>query len=123
VEIDVLVVGGAKCSSTDSLGEFLPRELIVEDRPLLWAKLRVGEDCPDCLELGRNSAVAGDAADFESIATAWFWGGGVVTPFLVRVLDGVGVSDRSGAADIGTAGVELEAVESSVKEGLLLGWR
>jgi hypothetical protein len=33
--MEVLVVGGAKWSSTDSLGEFLPKELIVEDLPLL----------------------------------------------------------------------------------------
>jgi hypothetical protein len=34
VEMDVLEVGGARWSS-DSLGEFLPKELIVEDLPLL----------------------------------------------------------------------------------------
>jgi hypothetical protein len=35
VDIEVLVVGGARWSSTDSLGEFLPKELRVEDLPLL----------------------------------------------------------------------------------------
>jgi hypothetical protein len=36
VDIEVRVVGGAKWSSTESRGEFLPNELIVEDLPLLW---------------------------------------------------------------------------------------
>lgn len=35
VEMDVLEVGGAKWSSTESRGEFLPRELKVEDLPRL----------------------------------------------------------------------------------------
>jgi hypothetical protein len=34
VDIEVLVVGGAKWSSTDSRGEFRPKELSVEDLPL-----------------------------------------------------------------------------------------
>jgi hypothetical protein len=35
VDIEVLEMGGARWSSTDSRGEFTPKELIVEDLPLL----------------------------------------------------------------------------------------
>lgn len=132
VEKEVLETGGARCSSTDWRGEFIPRELIVEDLPLLCIWLRVGEEWPECLEFGRKRAVAGDALDLANRVAAWFCGGGVVTPFLEGALDVVGVDcagrepmagDRSGEAGTDTTSDEPETLGSSVKEVLLFGWR
>lgn len=50
----------------------------------------MGEECPECLELGRKKAVAGEALDLENRLRPVV--GGVVTPFIDDGLDGVGVS-------------------------------
>jgi hypothetical protein len=95
----------------------------------------VGEDCPDC-ELGRNKAVAGDDTEgLASRATTWFCGGGVVTPFLDGVLDGVGVywlrrealaADRSGepgAVDVMKDVLEALGFPAAPAGFLPFGWR
>ena len=126
---------GARCSSTDSLGEFRPSELIVEDLPLLCRWARVGDEWPECecVEPGRNRAVAGDAWDLAGTVTARFWGGGVVAPFLDGALESVGVAWAlcEGFAGDGSEEEpgfdatmeELDLFGSSVKDGLFLGWR
>jgi len=90
VEVDNLGVGKAKCSSTDSLGESLPKELNVEDLPRLCKYARVGDDWPEFLEFGLNSAVAGDALDLLG-KTERPEAGGVMTPLRVDGREGVGV--------------------------------
>lgn len=129
MEDDVLVAGGARCSSTDSLGESIPKELIVEDLPLLCRYARVGDECPECLELGRKNADAGDALDLENKLRLDI--GGVETPFLDDGREGVGVSwefdrDREGDGDLpddpGT-GAWRDELETSVDEAFPLVWR
>ena len=61
----------------DSLGEFLPRELRVEDLPRLCSCVRVGDARPEFRELGRNRAVAGELDLENRIAEPV---GGVVAP-------------------------------------------
>jgi hypothetical protein len=78
----------------DTLGEFLPRELRVEDLPRIsWAL--VGDDCPEFRELGLKRAVAGEE-DFPNKAPKLGCkagaAGGVVTPRPMELgLDLVGV--------------------------------
>jgi hypothetical protein len=50
----------------------------------------VGDECPECLEFGRNKAVAGDALALANIARVEV--GGLVGPFPDDGLEGVGVS-------------------------------
>lgn len=57
VEDDVRVVPANWRSSTDAL----PNELMVDDRPRRVRAARVGDDCPELRDPGRNRAVAGDA--------------------------------------------------------------
>lgn len=91
IEDDVLAAEGACCPSTDALGEFLPRELIVEDLPLRCSCALVGDDCPELLELGRNSTVAGDAAALEKDPRAGEGTGGMLVPLRDEGRDCVGV--------------------------------
>ena len=126
VDDDVLVTGRVRCSSTDSLG--VPKELMVDDLPLVWRNGRVGEEAPDCLELGRKKAVAGDALGLENNVIL-MEAGGVLRPDLDEGREGVGVSwdtggdleaDPSAGSDIGA---ERDELEKSVDEFLLLGCR
>lgn len=110
MEDDVLTVAGRFCPSTDALGEFLPRELIVEDLPLRWRCALVGEDCPEFLELGLNNTVGGDAADFEKDPCAGEGTGAMFTPLPEEGREGVGV-----CWDPGLEGEPL-APEDSVKD-------
>jgi hypothetical protein len=75
VEVDVRVVAGIGCSSTEGLGEFFPNELIVDDRSLRSNAALVGDVCPECLELGLKNVVAGEPCAFRPLAdrgAAWF---------------------------------------------------
>jgi hypothetical protein len=78
----------------DTLGEFLPRELRVEDLPLIRCAL-VGDDCPEFRELGLNRAVAGDEVfpnKAPKLGCTAGPAGGVVTPCPMELgLDLVGV--------------------------------
>ena len=84
--------GSAWRSSTDGRGE-TPRELMVEDRPLLVMLLRVGDVCPELRECGRKKAVAGDEFDLDLVNRARAEGCacGVMCPLPVDGREGVGV--------------------------------
>lgn len=80
VEVEVRAYGGASRSSRDSR----PRELIVDDLPLICGL--VGDGVPLFLESGLNKAVAGDAFGFCSSALPGVDPGGVAVPFLTAEL-------------------------------------
>lgn len=102
---------------------------MVDDRARLWRNGRVGDELPDCLELGRKKAVAGEALGLENKAML-IDAGGVLRPDLDEGREGVGVSCEVGG-DWGTdppsvcsdVGAERDELEKSVDEVLLFGWR
>jgi hypothetical protein len=75
--------------------------------------------------------VAGDAAALLTVAAAWFWGGGVLTPFLDGVLDSAGpdwlaremvAEDPLGEPGTDGATEELDTL-GFCAEGRFFGWR
>jgi hypothetical protein len=126
---DVLVTGRVRCSSTDSLGDSLPKELMVDDLARLWRNGRVGDEFPDCLELGRKKAVAGEALGLEN-KDIFMEAGGVLRPDLDEGREGVGVSWEAGGdwevdppSVCSDTGAERDELEKSVDEVLLFGCR
>lgn len=124
------MVGGARCSSTEGLGELCPRELSVEDLPLRCKRARVGDDWPEFLELGLNRAVAGDA-DFPKKENPAVCPGGVARSCSELGRDVVGVlcePDIDGEPlDMLKSGVcavteEFDPKDSAVAEWLFLRW-
>ena len=63
----------------------------MDDRPLLCMYVLVGEDWPECLELGRNRAVAGDEGGLLPSNVEDCVGGVVRPPLVEGDLEGVGV--------------------------------
>lgn len=132
-EVDVLPGCGARCSSADTLGEALLSELSVEDLPLLWRYVRVGEDCPELRDPGLKKAVAGEALDLL-VNNARADVGGVAIPFTEVGREGVGVNwfpvdrllrdEASGDEGVGTARDEWEPFDCWIDSVLFfLGWR